>query len=65
MALTTLQHRQVVGLSVEGGQELVKFPLEPVTGLLDGQAQGIRAMAADQAIGIAAGWQLDFHQLQP
>lgn len=64
LGLTALQHRQVVGIGVEWCQELIEFPLEPVAGLLDGQAQGIRAMAADQAIGITAAGKLHHRQLQ-
>ena len=65
LGLTTLQNRQVVGLSVEGCQELIELPLESVAGLLNREAQGIGAMAADQAIGIDACWQLHHRQLQP
>jgi hypothetical protein len=64
LGLTALEHRQVVDVGIEGGQELIEFPLEPVAGLLDGQAQGIRAMAADQAIGITAAGKLHHRQLQ-
>ena len=64
LSLTALQHRQVVGVGIEGGQELIELPLEPVPGLLDRAAQGIRAMAPDQAIGIGACWQLHHRQLQ-
>jgi hypothetical protein len=48
----------------EGSQELIELPLEPVAGLLDREAQGIGAMAADQAIGIGATGQLHHRQLQ-
>jgi hypothetical protein len=64
LGLAALQHRQVVGLGIEVCQKLIELPLEPVAGLLDGSAQGIRAMAADQAIGIGAAGQLHHRQLQ-
>jgi len=64
LLLTALDDRKIVGIGLQGSQEVIQLPVQPVAGIGHKPLEGLHPLLADQGIGIAARREADIGQLQ-